>query len=493
MQPLILAIDVGTSSCRTALFSGTGARLVETTAQQSYPLLTTSDDGAELEPSLLLRAVVECLGRTMSHARGDKTLRGRPVLAGGMSCFWHSLVGLDGKGAPLTNVITWADARCRGDAAELREVFSEKAVHQRTGCMLRSSFWPAKLVWFKKRHPHVFKRVKHWVSPAEWLQSELSGVLRNSTAMASGTGLFNPTKLDWDAALLAHCEVDVEQLAPVQDVPFNIHARLASEFPELSRMEFLPGIGDGVASNLGSGCSQPGYAAINVGTSAALRIMQAGKKAKAPTGLFCYRADSTRYLVGGAVSNAGNLRAWCVKELNAGDPLALEEALAHRPAPDHGLTVLPFWTAERAPTWNEELRGSILGITQATTGLDLFQAITEATYQRIAQIADVLVAHTGKAPKFLVSGGIQRSEAALQRLADILNHPLYPNPEPEASIRGAAVFAMERMGMPVEALSETAPLHPRREIAERYREARLAQTKLEHMLKKHLPSVLTAD
>jgi len=493
MEPLILAIDVGTSSCRTALFSETGARLVDTTAQQSYPLLTTSDGGAELEPTLLLRSVLECLGRTMALARADKNLRGRQVAAGGMSCFWHSLVGLDSKGEPLTNVITWADARCRGDAATLRELFSEKAVHQRTGCMLRSSFWPAKLVWFKRRHPSVFKRVKRWVSPAEWLQNELSGVFLNSTAMASGTGLFNPTKLDWDAALLEHCELDVEQLSPVQDIPFKLNASFASEFPELARMEFLPGIGDGVASNLGSGCSQPGYAAINVGTSAALRIMQAGKKAKAPTGLFCYRADSSRYLVGGAVSNAGNLREWCLKELNAGDPLALENALSLRPGPDHGLTVLPFWTAERAPTWNEELRGSVLGITQATTGLDMFQAITEATYQRIAQIADVLVEYTGEAPKFLVSGGIQRSEAALQRLADILDHPLYANPEPEASIRGAVVFAMEKLGIPVEPLPQTLPLHPRREIAERYREARLAQTKLEQMLKKHLPRVLSSD
>ena len=52
---------------------------------------------------------------------------------------------------------------------------------------------------------------------------------------------------------------------------------------------------------------------------------------------------------------------------------------------------------------------------------------------------------------------------------------------------------MEKLGIPVEPLPQTLPLHPRREIAERYREARLAQTKLEQMLKKHLPSVLSLD
>jgi len=492
MQELILSIDIGTSSTRTALFSDLGARLVETTAQQSYPLLTTPEGGAELEPTVLLQAVRSCLDRTMAHARADKSLRGLPVVAGGMSCFWHSLVGLDASRQPVTNIVTWADARCRAEAAELRASFAEDALHRRTGCMLRSSFWPAKLLWLRRQQPDVFRRVRYWVSPAEWLLFELSGKLVNSTAMASGTGFFDPSRLDWDSELLAHCEVQPEQLSKVQDVPLGLDS-LVKSYPEFSRLQFLPGIGDGVASNLGSGCSAPGYAAINVGTSAALRVMQSGRLAQAPTGLFCYRADSERYLVGGAVSNAGNLRAWCLKELNVGDVSTLEEQLATRSGPDHGLIVLPFWTAERAPTWNEELRGSIIGITHSTSGLDLFQAITEATYQRIAQIADVLVSHIGETPKFLVSGGIQHSESALQRLADVLNQPLFPNPEPEASIRGAAVFAMERLKMPVAPLPETRVLLPRAEFAHRYAEARASQTKLERLLQEHLPRVQSAD
>jgi gluconokinase len=119
----------------------------------------------------------------------------------------------------------------------------------------------------------------------------------------------------------------------------------------------------------------------------------------------------------------------------------------------------------------------------------LFQAITEATYQRIAQIADLVVATTKETPKFLVSGGIQHSLTALQRLADILDQPLYANPEPEASIRGAAVYAMEKLEMPMQALPETEPLLPRKEIALRYREARASQTKLEALLREYGPQI----
>jgi gluconokinase len=226
-------------------------------------------------------------------------------------------------------------------------------------------------------------------------------------------------------------------------------------------------------------------AAINVGTSAALRIMCAGPVAKAPFGLFCYRVDTERYLVGGAVSNAGNLRAWCLRELQQCSPEQLEIELADRPGPEHGLTVLPFWTAERAPTWNEDLRGSILGITQATTSIDLLQAITEATYHRLALIAELLISSSGQAPKFFVSGGIQNSQTALQRLTDVLNHPLYANPEPEASIRGAAIYAMEKLSLPVAPLEKTRPLQPRKGIAHAYRDARKKQVTLEHLLERH--------
>ena len=485
MASLLLALDIGTSSCRTALFDETGRRVLDSTAQKTYPLWTTPDGGAELDPPLLLEAIRQCLAQTLGYARSARALRGGKIRGIGVSCFWHSLIGTTNSGEPLTKIITWADARCRPDATELRESFSEKAVHGRTGCMLRSSFWPAKLLWLRRTQAPLFRKVKRWMSPAEWVQQQLTGAHRCALGMATGTGLFNPTKLNWDDSLLAHCGVKHAQLPELSDEPVLATGALAAEFPELSGVPWFPAIGDGAASNLGSDCTKPGLAAINVGTSAALRIMRAGPIAKAPTGLFCYRVDSERYLVGGAVSNAGNLRAWCLKELSTGDPQALEAELSKRPAPDHGLTVLPFWTAERAPTWNEDLRGAVLGITQATSAIDLLQAITEATYHRIAQIAEALSGQAGVPPKYFVSGGIQHSQSALQRLADILNQPLHANPEPEASIRGAAVFAMEKLGMPIEPLPVLDPLRPRKAIAQRYAQDRDHQTALERLLQKH--------
>ena len=479
MSTLILALDIGTSSTRTALFDERAQRLAGTTAQHTYPLLTSADGAAEIEPGALLSAVLRCLEQTLQRQRTDPALRGRRIEGLGVSCFWHSLVGCDAKGTALTNIITWADARCREDAAALRAEFAEKTTHARTGCMQRASFWPAKLRWLRRTQPRKFAAVNQWLSPAEWLQHTLGGGANCAIGMATGTGLFNPAKLAWDAELLKACGVSPAMLRPVSDDPTPIGGRLAAQFAELKGVPWFPGIGDGAASNLGSGATHPGFAAINVGTSAALRVMREHGEARAPLGLFCYRVDARRFLVGGAVSNAGNLRAWCLRELRLPDESALEAELAKRPAPAHGLVVLPFWNPERAPTWDEDATGAIHGLRQHTSALDLLQAITEASYHRLARIAELVLAGEKTAPKIIVSGGIQRSPTALQRLADVLGRPIHPNDEMEASLRGAAVFALEKLGIPVPAAAFGKAVKPRLTYARLYAAEREKQRALE--------------
>lgn len=479
---LVLALDLGTSSTRTALFDVEGKRIPGTTAQEAYELMTSRDGAAEIDPGVLLRAVMHCLEQTMNAHRLDPVLRARPIVGIGLSSFWHSLVGCEAKGVSITPIMTWADTRGRGESQKLRQRFDEKKMHARTGCMLRASFWPAKLRWLERVHHRKFTAVKHWMSPAEWLQVTLIGEANCALGMATGTGLFNPTKLTWDPDLLKYCEVDAAHLGHVSDEPTPVAGRLAAQFPELKGVPWFPGIGDGAASNLGSGATRPGFAAINVGTSGALRVVEQGKEAHAPFGLFCYRIDCERWLVGGAVSNAGNLRAWCLRELKLRDEATIETELAKRPGPEHGLVVFPSWTADRAPTWAENVTGAVHGISQHTSAIDLLQAITEATYHRLARIAELVIADQKSVPKFIVSGGIQRSPSSLQRLADVLGHTIYPNDEMEASLRGAAVFALEKLGADTVNGNLGRAVRPRAKYVKLYAAEREKQTAFEQSL-----------
>jgi gluconokinase len=476
---LILAIDIGTSSLRTALFDARGRRFVRTTAQEAYSLRVTPDGGAELSPETLRETLLRCLTQTLRSNRADRTLRLRPIIAVGTSCFWHSLLGADVSGRTLTPIYTWADSRCREDAARLRAEFTERAIHARTGCMLRSSYWPAKLLWLRRTQPKAFARVARWMSPAEWLQRGLCGEARCSYAMANGTGLFNPSTLRWDTQLLKRCRISPGKFNALSEDPLRISAHWGRTFPELREALWFPAIGDGAASNLGSGATKTGVAALNCGTSAAIRLVSRVRRARVPFGLFGYRMDAERLLIGGAVSNAGNLRAWCLQQLNLpSDSQELERALAARPAPLHGLTVLPFWVSERAPTWPEDLHGTIVGLKNSSSALDILQATREAVFQRLAQIAELLPIR-----KFVVSGGIQKSPADMQRLADVLGRSLIVCSEPEASLRGAAVFALEKLGVTVPPPPAGRVIHPRLRFSRQHAVARERQRRLEEVLR----------
>ena len=481
--PLILALDVGTSSIKTALFDEHGRRLEKTTAHQTYKLSVSRDGAAELAVADLEQATLQAMGATLAAKRKTRSLRARKIVAVGTSCFWHSLLGYDAKRNRTTPIYTWGDARCRPDAERLLATHNEKKYHAQTGCMLRTPYWPAKLRWL--RRTGKTSGITRWMSPADWLYERFCGSSTTSISMASGTGLMDGHSHRWDSALLRLGKISERTLTPISNAPLRVTNSAKSvlpplhRFPELADAFWFPALGDGAASNLGSDALNSHIAALNFGTSGAVRLIRARRPAHVSPGLFCYQVDARRSLIGGAVSNAGNLRSWALQELLLpDDPDAVEKALAARPLPEHGLTVLPFWTGERSPSWPKATSGTITGLTYATTALDLLQALTESTYQRLAQIVDELARSAGRL-EIVVSGGIRHSPESLQRLANVFGRPIRACTEPEASLRGAAVYAGERLGFRIRPLRPGRLVRPQARAAHIYAAARRNQVALE--------------
>jgi gluconokinase len=271
---LILALDIGTSSTRTALFDQEGRCLRETRAQQTYLLRVDRSGMAELPVADLERAVLKTLRITLRARKKDPSLNPRPILAVGASCFWHSLLGYNARTHQTTPIYTWADARCRDDASRLRSRHDEKKYHALTGCMLRTPYWPSKLRWLHRIG--AARDVTAWMSPAEWLYARLCGASSISISMASGTGLMNVRTCQWDSSLLRLARVKENHLGTISNEPLQPvreHPAIPSlhRFPELSHARWFPALGDGAASNLGSDATTGSTVAMNVGTSAALR------------------------------------------------------------------------------------------------------------------------------------------------------------------------------------------------------------------------------
>ncbi|MEY2548392.1 MAG: gluconokinase [Verrucomicrobiota bacterium] len=467
---LVLALDIGSSSTRAALFNERGRLIPGTEARREYSLRYTPDGGAELSPFRLRRAVQTCLGESLRRSPARA-----PIVAVGASAFWHGLLGLDANGQPLTPVFTWADSRAAADAAQLRREFDERKIHARTGCMLRASFWPAKLRWLRRTNRQLFRGVHRWVSPVDWIFAELFGAADTSVSMASATGLYDQRCRDWHGKLCEACGIAPGKLGGLSESATGA----AAGFSKLRHAEIFAAIGDGAAGNIGCDATEAGRFAINVGTSAAVRTLDSRRR-PFPFGLFRYAVDDRRTVVGGAVSNAGNLHRWCLRELRLSER---ESTSLQRPlAATNSLIVLPFWVGERAPTWPENLPGAILGLSQSTDAAAIHRATTCATFYRLAEILEMLEEKRGRAKQIIVSGGIVHSKPSLPVLADALGRDIAVSAQPEASLRGAAIYALEKLGYDSAPLPKPKTIRHDRALADKHRVRRERQIALEKRL-----------
>lgn len=447
LDPLILAIDVGTSSARAIVYDAHGRRVSGWEVHRPYSVVTTQDGGVVIDADMLVDLVVDCLDTLVKDVQSSS----REIAAVACDTFWHSLMALGRDGRPLTPVLTWADTRSAAAALELRSRLDGPAVHARTGAELHPSYPPAKLLWACQSDPSLVDRVASWLSFAEYLYLRFFGELRVSISMASATGMFDQNSCCWDQGVLDALPLRVEQLSPLADFSHamsGLQSEYSRRWPLLSAVPWYLGVGDGAASNIGSGGFNEESTVVMVGTSGAIRVVREADSVTIPPGLWTYRADRRRFVQGGALSAGGNVFAWLVQTFGLRDIAELEIELLQLPPDGHGLTILPFLAGDRSPDWNPRAQAVFLGATLHTTQLDLVRACLEAIAYRFGLVNNILRATIPSVRGIIGSGaGLIHSPAWMQIMTDVLADPVTASAVPEASSRGAALMVLETMGV----------------------------------------------
>jgi gluconokinase len=454
--PYVLAVDVGSSSARGALFDRRARRLPDSFHQTGYQLRTGIDGRAELDPNELVRIVMDLIDGALA-SYPDLT-----IAAVGVAAFWHSMIGIDRDGEPLTGVLTWADTRAAGTVRRLRQSLDEREHHQSTGTRLHSSYPFAKLVWLREADREVWERAARWASFPEFLQFRFLGQWRCSISMASATGLMDREGCTWNAESVARAGIDVEQLSEISDRPMTgLKRRFVERWPQLSEARWLPAIGDGAANNLGAGATGPHLPALMVGTTGAMRVLTRSLPNPIPDALWQYRLDRDYVLIGGALSEGGNVFDWMRQHLNLpeGYDVGVDD---FRSAPDgHGLTWLPFLAGERSPGWNSDAFGVLHGIRLDTKPIDIVQAALEGISYRFALLFRNLGGYVRSDATIVATGnGLRKNPIWIQILTDVLARPIVLPDRTEASLRGAAIHALGS----VAELDGSGPIAVREEI-----------------------------
>lgn len=447
-ERLILTIDLGTSSVRAMLFDAQARPVPGQEARVEHEVRITPDGGAEFDARELVEAVSQCIDELLKTA-GDL---GSSIAAVGSATLVGNLVGVDDTGTAITPVYSWADTRSAAVAAQLRSELDEREVHGRTGTLIRSSYLPAQLRWLEQSDASTFKQVKRWMSIGEYLHLQLFGKAAVSYSVASWTGLLDRRALRWDEPMLAASHITAQHLSPLvdRDQPMQgLRTPWAERWPMLAHIPWYPAVGDGAASSIGCGCTDQRRMALALGTSGAIRVTTTRAIEDIPPGLWVYRVDRERSLLGGALSEGGSIWAWMNDTLQlSDDPAQIEAELAAMEPDAHGLSVLPFLLGERSPGWHSDARAAVAGLSLHTKPIEILRAGLESIGYRFRELVNLVSREAHEVQEVVASGNpILRSPVWSQIIADVLQRPIIITAENEATSRGVAVLTLESLGL----------------------------------------------
>ncbi|MGW4467371.1 FGGY family carbohydrate kinase [Micromonospora sp. NPDC004704] len=450
----ILALDLGTSSVRGLVLDGDAVPLPGALARRKMTITIGDDGAATLDAADYLAALEACLDELNEAGHLDH------IGLVATAAQWHSVLPLDQHGNPLGPVLTWLDSRS-SPPATLPGPADPADFHHRTGTWWHRFYWTVRLPWLRES---LGLRPARFVGLVEYAFGALLEHAPMSVSQASGTGLLDLRTLDWDAEACALAEAGRTELPELAAVDWT--GRLSAEYgrrwPGLRDVPWAAPTGDGAASNVGSGCVDPYRAAVTVGTSAAVRLVQAAPAGAIlpplPEGLWRYRVDHRHVVTGTAYSAGGNLFAWAKKVLLLPSGAELEEALAAI-EPGGGLVADPRLGGDRPPGLAPAGSGKVYGLSFGTRAVDIFAGLMEALCRQVA--ADLAeIESTVDYPVEVVLGG--GAVAASQWWRQAFVAALAPRQvshvrNPEIGATGAALIAIGRFhdGVGLERISRT--------------------------------------
>ncbi|HSV04835.1 MAG TPA: glycerol kinase GlpK [Phenylobacterium sp.] len=465
-DPLLLALDQGTTSTRAILFDANGRALAEAgrPLQQFYP----QDGWVEHDADAIYRACVEVLREAVATSGREIA----EVAAIGITNQRETVVVWDrATGQPIGRAIVWQDRRTAQACERLRAAGREAQVTATTGLLLDPYFSGTKLAWLLDHTPGARARAEAGELLAgtidAWVIWKLTRgrVHATDATNASRTLLFDLKRQAWSEEMCELLEVPPALLPEVRDCAGDFGE---TEAAILGRAIPIRGVaGDQQAALMGQGCIAPGAMKATYGTGCFMLINTGETPAPSRSRLLTTVAarvnGRTTYALEGAIFIAGAAIQWLGEGLGvAGGPQAVE-ALAMQARADHGVVLVPAFTGLGAPWWDANARGAVFGLTRDAGLPEIAQAAFDAC---ALQTRDLIEAMRADAPEAFagsvelrIDGGMSRSGWFARRLADLTGVQVCRATYQETTALGAALFAGVGAGVYAD-LAEAAAARP---------------------------------
>ncbi|MEJ5253794.1 MAG: glycerol kinase GlpK [Acidimicrobiales bacterium] len=443
-QPVVLALDAGTTGVRAIAFDRSGRALH--VAYREFPQHFPRPGWVEHDPEEIWEACEAVMSEVASRVPAM-------IAAIGITDQRETVVVWDRRtGRPLHRAIVWQDRRTATRCDQLREQGQLDTIRERTGLVLDPYFSASKLEWLFA-HGGVPSGPEVAAGTVDsWLLWKLTGGAVHATDVsnASRTMLFDIHERDWSPQLCELFGVPRHVLPEVRPSSGRFGLTAASS-PVGAGIPVSGIAGDQQAALFGQACFTPGMTKNTYGTGSFV-LMNVGEACPPPVdGLLTTIAwtipdgrggELTHYALEGAIFVTGAAIQWLRDGLGIISEAAETGPLAESVPDTDGVVLVPAFTGLGSPWWDPYARGTLVGITRGTTRAHLARAVVEAMAYQTRDVVDWMTEASGHRVHALrADGGASVMSLLLQLQADQLQVPVARPAVLETTALGAAYLA----------------------------------------------------
>lgn len=445
MDKYIMALDLGTTSCRCIIFDKNGR--ICSAAQKEFTQYFPQPGWVEHDAEEIWATQTGLMYEAMSKI--DITIN---EIAGiGITNQRETTVLWDKEtGRPVHKAIVWQCRRTAGYCDELKKLGMAEFFRSKTGLVLDAYFSATKLRWLLDNAAGARERAEEgkllFGTVDSWIIWKLTGGKVHVTdySNASRTMLFNIHTLKWDEEILRVLKIP-QQILPEVKPSSHVYGYTDSKLFG-SEVPIAGAGGDQQCALFGQTCFERGEVKNTYGTGGFMLMNTGTAPVNSHNGLVTTIAwgvdDKVEYALEGSIFVAGAAVQWLRDELGLICYAAESEVLAKSVPDANGCYVVPAFVGLGAPYWDQYARGAIVGLTRGVNR----NHIVRATLESIAyQVNDVLMAMQEDSgmpiTSLRVDGGASDNDFLMQFQADILNTSVVRPYCIETTAMGAAYLA----------------------------------------------------
>jgi xylulokinase/glycerol kinase len=446
----IACIDVGTTGCRTILYT-TGGKII-TQAYQEYSHIYLAPTWIEHDPNAWLEAVRS----TLTHVANSLPENEREFAAIAITSKRSTFIPVDKNGNALANAILWQDKRSIPQSEMIRKKVGPEYIYKKTGLRIDPYFSLPRILWIKENQPDLYQKMDKILTVHDFIIHFLTGKMITDWTQASRTMLFNINSLVWDDDICKQFDIRREILAdlvPPGTIVGELKPELQREFGLRSEMPVIAVGGDQHAAAVGMGVISSGFVGVNSGTGSFILTHTDKPYFDHKQRIICTAAAIPgAWLMEASIITTGAIYRWFRDSfINFGDYKTADEKSNHyarlnqeaekSPPGSKGLLMIPHFAGAAAPYWNPDASGIFFGLSLGHNRGDVIRSIFEGIAFEIYSNIRIMEEIHGTLNEIIISGGMSRSDLFNQIQANITGKSVRYRQINESTALGALIVA----------------------------------------------------